>query len=757
MSHEESFKGKIGRTMRDSEPWWPEPKRSDDGSPNVVIILFDDAGFSQFGCYGSDIDTPNIDRLAAGGIRYNNYHTTALCSPTRACLLTGRNHHTVGMRVVSNIDSGYPNTRGHVTPHAATIADILREDGYATFATGKWHLAPMEEASTAGPTHNWPLNKGFDRFYGFMQGEADQFYPELTYDNHYIDTPAGPDEGYHISEDLVDQAMGFIRDLKSFRPDRPYFLYVPFGAVHAPHQAPRAYLDKYRGKFDEGWDVAREKWFKKQLDMGLIPPDTELAPHNPGVKPWDELSENEKKFAARLQEAFAAFMDHTDAQIGRLVDFIEGMGDLDNTIIMVMSDNGASQEGGPTGVMDEFRYFNNLTEDVDAIQDRLDEIGGPHSHSNYPWGWAQAGNTPLKWYKQNTFGGGVRDPLIIHWPEKIKDKGGIRGQFHHVTDIAPTLYELLGIEMPDTFGGYDQIPIAGTSMAYTFDDQDAPTKKEVQYFEMFGHRGLWADGWKAVTYHHMGHTLDDDVWELYHLDEDFSEIHNVADQYPEKLQELIELWWAEAGKHGVLPVDDQRDAHFGSQHRKGTPHSKRHYTYYPPVSHVPSEVAPTLGSRSWDMVVDIERGAVNDQGVLFVYGTQNQGVSLFIKDNHLMFDYNIFTNHHVVRSDLEIPVGRVSVGAQFRRKGSEATITLQIDNTDCGSIDVPFVIRMMSSTGMDIGLDRLSPVSDEYKDLAPFAFTGEIHQLDIDLLKYRPPGEADEEAAARFKAEMAKQ
>ncbi|MHA1257836.1 MAG: sulfatase-like hydrolase/transferase, partial [Promethearchaeota archaeon] len=331
MKSYEPFKGKIGRTTEESTPWWPLPKRSNDGSPNIVVILFDDTGFSHFGCYGSTIETPNIDKLAEGGLRYTNFHTTALCSPTRACLMTGRNHHAVGMRAVSNIDTGFPNTRGYVTPHAATMAEILHEEGYINFMLGKWHLAPMHQASTAGPFDHWPLQRGFDRFYGFLQGETNQFYPELTYDNHHIDPPYGPEEGYHVSEDLVDQAIGFIRDTKSIRPDRPFFTYLAFGATHAPHQAPQEYLDKYRGKFDAGWDVIREEWYQRQLKMGVIPPGTDLAPRNPGVQPWEKLSENQKKLANRLQEAFAAFLDHTDHQIGRLVSFLEEMGELDNT------------------------------------------------------------------------------------------------------------------------------------------------------------------------------------------------------------------------------------------------------------------------------------------------------------------------------------------------------------------------------------------------------------------------------------------
>jgi arylsulfatase A-like enzyme len=755
MSKRQIFKGVIGRTVADSTPWWPEPKRSGDGSPNVVLILFDDTGFAHFGCYGSTIETPNIDRLAAGGIRFTNFHTTALCSPTRACLLTGRNHHTVGMRAVSNFNTGFPHMRGHITPQAATIAEILREEGYATLMAGKWHLAPMEEASAAGPFDHWPLQRGFDRFYGFLQGETDQFYPELYYDNHPVDPPFGPEKGYHLTEDLVDKSISFIRDSKSIRPDRPFFLYLAFGATHAPHQAPPEFIRKYRGRFDAGWDVLREEWYQRQLQMGIIPPGTRLAPRNPGVRPWAELSENEKRFALRLQEAFAGFLDHTDHHIGRLLSFLEEIGEYENTLIILLSDNGASQEGGPTGVMDEFKYFNLVPENVDAVQSRLDEIGGPHSHSNIPWGWAQAGNCPLKWYKQNTFGGGVRDPLIVHWSARVKDPGGIRTQFHHVTDVVPTILELLEITPPDTYHGWEQIPISGTSMVYALNSAQEKSRKGPQYFEMFGHRGIWYDGWKAVTYHRPGTPFDEDEWELYHLDEDFSETRNLAQDHPEKLRELIDLWWVEAGRHGVLPLDDRTIELFRPSFRPGTPHAGRRYVYYPPISHLPAEVSPSLGNRSWVMTAEVEQVDPLKGGVLVAQGTQNVGFSWYIKDERLVFDYNIFTDHHVVRSNQKVPSSVKKLGVRFIRDGKKGTIQLMIDGTECGTLKVPFVLRMISSTGMDIGRDGLSPVTDDYT--APFPFSGIIRKLTIELPPYRPPSEEKTDAAVNQRVEMARQ
>ncbi|HEX7442346.1 MAG TPA: arylsulfatase, partial [Acidimicrobiales bacterium] len=550
--------------------------------------------------------------------------------------------------------------------------------------------------------------------------ETDQFHPELVYDNHAVEPPTSPDEGYHLSEDLVDHAISFIHDTKSIRPDRPFFTYLAFGAMHAPHQAPASYLDKYRGRFDAGWDVARDAWFARQLEMGVVPAGTELAPRNPGVEAWDTLPQNQRRLAARLQEAFAAFLEHTDDQIGRLVSALENLGELDNTLILLLSDNGASQEGGPFGVMHEMKYFNFLVETPDEAVERIDDIGGPHSHANYPWGWAQAGNTPFKWYKQNTHEGGVHVPLIAHWPARITEVGGLRDQFHHVTDIAPTVFETVGVEPPSVYRGLDQIPIAGTSLRYTFDDPDADGRKLVQYYEMMGHRGIYADGWKAVTRHIHGVPFDDDDWELYHLDEDRSECRNLAADFPDKVTELIDLWWHEAEEHGVLPLDDRTIELFSTRYRDRSPHpTSRRYTYYPPMSPLPGQVAPSLGGRGWDMTATIERpdGA---GGVLYASGTENSGVSLFIQDDHLVFDYNCFGDHFLVESEAAVPVGPSTVGVQFRRTGKAGSATLIVGDSSSGTMDVPFAMTMISSVGPSVGYDHGSPVSERYSGHFPF-------------------------------------
>jgi arylsulfatase len=743
----DTFEGVIGRTQAESTPWWSTPPNPGADAPNVVLVLLDDTGFAHLGCYGSDLATPNIDRLAAGGLRYSNFHVTPLCSPTRASLLTGRNHHTVGMRSLSNFDSGYPHMRGHITNHAATVAEVLRDEGYATFAVGKWHLCTMENASAAGPYDQWPCQRGFDRYYGFLEGETDQFYPELVYDNHSVEPPATPEEGYHLSEDLVDHALGFIRDTVSIRPDRPFFTYLAFGAMHAPHQAPAAYLEKYRGKFDEGWDVARDRWFARQLEMGLLPADTQLAPRNPGVEPWDELSSNQQLLAARLQEAFAAFLEHTDDQVGRLVDGLEELGRLDNTLFILLSDNGASQEGGPFGLLHEMKYFNFILDDPDQAVERVDDIGGPHSHTNYPWGWAQAGNTPFKWYKQNTHEGGVHVPLIMHWPSGIAGRGELRDQFHQVNDIVPTIYETIGIEAPSTYHGLEQLPISGVSMGYSFDHPDRPTTKQVQYYEMMGHRALYADGWKAVTRHQSGVPFEHDDWELYHLAVDRSETHNLASAMPEKVREMVDLWWTEAEQQGVLPLDDRTIELFMPRYRDHSPHpTSRHYSYFPPISPLPGQVAPPLGGRGFEMTALIERPDGAD-GVLYASGTQNSGVSLFVQNGRLVFDYNCFGDHHLVESDRPVPAGSSAIGVRFRRTGKGGEATLLIGDQACGSMTVPFVMTLISSVGPSIGYDHGSPVSERYAD--HFPFEGRLVRLDVSLVT---PESSD--AAAQAEADQ---
>ncbi len=747
MAQKYEFQGKIGRYVADSEAWYPEPAHPGADAPNVIIVLLDDTGFAQMGCFGSDIDTPNLDALAANGLQFTNFHVTPLCSPTRAALLTGRANHAVGMRTVSNFSTGFPNQLGHISDHAATVAEVLGDAGYGTFCVGKWHLAPMEQCSAAGPFDQWPLARGFNRFYGFLDGETDQFYPELVADNHPVDPPAGPDEGYHLSQDLVDNALRIIADFKGVRPDRPFLGYVAFGATHAPHQAPASYMAKYRGRFDEGWDVIRERWFRKQIETGVIPPDTQLAPRNPGVKPWDELSDNEKRLAARMQEAFAAFLDHTDDQIGRLVEGLRKLGQLDNTILVVHADNGASQEGGPFGVMHEMKFFNGIIEMPDEAIKNIDEIGGPNSHCNYPWGWAQCGNTPYRWYKQNTHEGGVHVPMIFHWPAGVPDaeKGTKRDQFVFVSDIVPTVYDIVGVTPPAVRRGLEQLPVTGRSFRSVLRDAHAPATNTVQYFENAGSLAVVAGEWKAVLKHTMGQPYGDEKWELYHLARDRSECNDLAEQEPGKLDELVALWWEQAETHGVLPLDDRGVQLFGARFRRNSPHPEdRRYVYRPPMSPMPGQATAGLGGRNVDLYAQVNF-TPGDEGVLYATGTQNSGLSLFIQNDRLVLDYNAFGDHTIIESPGAVPAGSHELRVLLRRgEGMAGTITLQIDGADVATADVSLYMRMMSSVGPSIGYDHGSPVSERYD--APYEYTGDLVEVVIEAGKPRADVRAAESA-----------
>ena len=751
MTRQSRFDGTIGRTLADSQAWFDEPPHPGPDAPNVMVVLLDDTGFAQLGCYGSDIDTRNIDALAANGLQFTNFHVTPLCSPTRAALLTGRSQHAAGMRTVSNFRTGFPHQLGHIANEASTVAEVLREQGYATFCVGKWHLAPMEQCSAAGPFDQWPLARGFDRFYGFLDGETDQFHPQLVSDNHPIEPPGRPQDGYHLSEDLVDQALKMVSDSRGVRPDRPFFLYLPFGATHAPHQAPASYLAKYRGAFDDGWDVARQQWFDRQIARGVVPAGTELAPRNPGVDAWDGLGDNQRRLACRLQEAFAAFLDHTDDQIGRLVDGLREMGELDNTILLVLADNGASQEGGPFGVMHEMKFFNGLLDTPDDVMDRLDDIGGPHSHTNYPWGWAQCGNAPFKWYKQNTHEGGVHVPMVVHYPRRVAadQRGTIRDQFVYVSDIVPTIYDLLGVTPPQIYRGIEQLPVTGRSFAGVLDDPNAPAANTVQYFEMMGSRAIVAGEWKAVCKHLPGTDFQTEQWELYHLATDFSECHDQAGAQPERLAAMIDLWWAEAEKNSVLPLDDRTIELFGARFRPHSPHPvDQRYVYRPPMSPLPGQAAAAIGGRDFDLTARISRTAGQD-GVLFATGTENSGIAVFIQDDRFVVDYNAFNDHAMIASTVAVPTGDSTLVARLRRgAGRSGSISLEVNGQPAGAVELPLVMMMISSVGASIGYNHGSAVSDRYE--APFTFAGTLHSLEIQLIDDDGPAAQQARAAAEM-------
>ncbi len=725
----------VGNTVAESTPWWPDPVTPPMGSPNVVVIVLDDVGFADLGCFGSEIDTPHMDALAAGGLRYNNFHTTAVCSPTRACLLTGRNHHSVGMAVVSNWDTGFPGCTGRITNRAATLAEMLRPVGYSTFAVGKWHLAPIEDTTPAGPFDQWPLQRGFDRFYGFMDGATNHWDPDLVADNHHFDRPERP--GYHLTEDLVDQAIAMVTGQTSAWPERPFFLYLGFGTGHYPLHAPKPYVDRYDGRYDTGWGAVRQERFARQKTIGIIPADTELPPFNPGVPDWGELSTDEQKVAARMQQAYSGMLTHTDEHLGRLVAALGEIGRLDNTVFVLLSDNGATAEGGPSGHENAMRYVNGLDPRPIAHQlADIDGIGGPDSWVVYPMGWAMAGNTPLKWYKQNTHAGGVRDPLIISWAAGIDEKGAVRPQYHHVSDIAPTLLEIIGLNPPAEMAGVPQIPMEGTSMAYTFSNGQAPTTKAEQYYEMLGHRAMWADGWKAVTRHVQGESFDDDRWELYHLDRDFSETRDLADTEPDRLASLIDRWWAAARAHQVLPLDDRILERFHVP--KPRPITSRSRFVYYPGTYIPSDGCPDLKNVSYAITVEMDRGD-HDDGTLVACGDVSSGFALFIQDDRLVWDYNMAWEHYTAVSEHPLPSGPLTVTAAFERTGDHAGVgRLAVNGTGTASVAMPRTHSThIHAVGISVGFTRAPSPSPRYT--GRFPFTGRITRAIIDLADDRQP------------------
>lgn len=563
------YEATIGRTFAESEPHHPARTSVPAGAPNIVMVILDDLGFSDFGCFGSEIETPTADRLAAEGVRFTNFHVPPVCSPSRACLLTGRNHHAAGMGLVPNFPMGYPGYRGSLHHSTATLGEMLQPLGYSTFAAGKWHLSPMADFTGAGPFDQWPVQRGFDRYYGNPDGMTNQWRPDLVEDNHWTDTPDDP--GYHFSADIVDRSIDMIRGHRNGSEDRPFFLYLAFCAPHFPHHVPKEYVDKYVDVFEKGWDATRADRLARQKELGVVAPGTELPPRNPGVKAWDDYDVEAQRAMRQLQAAFAGMVEHTDEQLGRLVDELASMGELDHTIFLLFSDNGASQEGGEVGSLNSMRYF--LTgfdpdRELSEIGDNLDTIGGPEWWNNYGIGWSMASNTPLKRWKQDTHGGGVRSPLIVRYPSAIEDPGSVRGQFAHVVDVLPTLLDYVGVEAPEVVKGVEQKPLSGTSFRSCLENSGAGAARQTQYFEVNGQRAIWHEGWKAVTHHEPELSMlflgsgsaaeetdfDADQWELYHLDEDWNEVHDLAQDEPERLAHLIDLWWAEAERNDVLPL-----------------------------------------------------------------------------------------------------------------------------------------------------------------------------------------------------------
>jgi arylsulfatase A-like enzyme len=774
-----AFNGVIGRTFDVSQPAWPRPLRAKEGAPNVLFIILDDTGFGQLGCYGSPIATPHLDGLAKNGLCYNNMHTTALCSPTRSCVLTGRNHHSNAMSSITETSTGYPGSNGYIPFENGFLSEMLLQHGYNTYALGKWHLTPADQISAAGPYDRWPAGRGFERYYGFLGGETHQYYPELVYDNHTVEPEKTPEEGYHLTEDLVDKAISFIADGKQVAPNKPFFMYFCTGAMHAPHHVPKEWADKYKGQFDDGWEAYREKVFKRQKELGIVPKDAELSRQDPDVTPWKDCSADEKKLYARMMEVFAGFLTHTDYHIGRLLEFLKNLGELDNTLIMVLSDNGASSEGGPTGMVNEALFFNNVQGSVQENLAALDKLGGPEVCNHYAWGWTWAGNTPFRRWKRETYRGGVSDPFIVHWPKGIKAKGQVRTQYAHAIDMVPTVLEALGIEPPESIKGVTQSPIEGFSFSHTFDKAKAPSKHLTQYFEMFGHRSIYQDGWRAVcpwpgpSFAEAGKffgepldaptltELDAKGWELYHVAEDFAENHNIADQDRAKLIEMIGQWYVEAGKYNVLPIDSRGTQRLADERPK-IAEDRTAFTLYPHTQGVPSNAVPPLLNRPHSITADVELPKGGGEGVLLAQGASDGGFSFYIQGGRLRYAYNyVGRNLYYIESTGPLPEGRHKLRFEFEvtgkpdiahGKGAPGRGQLYIDGKLAGQGDIPLTnpLSLGLLSAITCGADAGSPVTPKYQP--PFLCTARIYSVTVDV-----SGELIKDDAAKMRAVMARQ
>ena len=754
------FGGVINADIRDSVPDWApfEAPRAPDSAPSVVYIVLDDVGFSAMSCYGGPIETPNIDRIAAAGVRFTQWHTTALCSPTRSCLLTGRNHTRNSMACITEAAIGFPNASGMIPPQNGMISEILAERGWNTYMVGKWHLCPTDEMNLAATRRNWPTGRGFERYYGFLGAETNQWYPDLVYDNHPVDAPRSPEEGYHLTDDITDKALEFIKDAKAVAPDKPFFLYYAPGACHAPHHAPREWIERHVGKFDMGYEAVREQTLARQKQMGIVPADTELPALNPigtpqtrtgpdgkpfpvvdYTKPWDTLSDDEKRLYRRMAEVYAGFLAHADHHIGRLLDYLEDTGQRDNTLVILVSDNGASGEGGPDGSVNENKLFNGMPDDLQQNLALIGELGGPKTYNHYPNGWAMAFNTPFKMWKRYEFNGGTADPCIISWPAGINHGGELRHQYHHAIDVAPTILDLLAVTPPDAIKGYVQVPFDGVSMRYSLDDPSAPSARKTQFYSMLGSRGIWHDGWKAVTTHPTisgwSH-FNDDTWELYHTDVDRSELHDLAGEHPDKLREMINLWFAEAGANGAFPLDDRSALEILSTPRPQLASPRDRYIYYPDVADVPETQAVNVRNRSFTIGAQVDIPTPGAEGVLFAHGARFGGHALYVKDNRLHY-VNSFVGvtEQKVAATEDLPTGEnLILSASFDKDGEDspgvATGTLSLYHGDRkvgeGRIKTqpgPFEV---AGEGLCVGRDSGAAVTDDYPGRPPHRFTGGV-------------------------------
>ncbi|RYZ42838.1 MAG: arylsulfatase [Myxococcaceae bacterium] len=743
-------KARIGLTYKDSKADFPPLQGAPEKAPNILLVLLDDVGFGWSSAFGGLVEMPVAERLARGGLKYCQFNTTALCSPTRAALLTGRNHHSVSSGNIGEVATGFPGYTGIIPKSCCTIAEVLRENGYATSWFGKNHNVPDNQTSPAGPFDNWPTQRGFDYFYGFIGGETDQFYPALYRGTTPVEANRKPAEGYQLTRDLADECIQWMKQQKSIAPGRPFFTYFSPGAAHAPHQPPLDWRGRHAGKFDMGWDAYRRQVWQRQLELGVIPPGTQLTERPSEIPAWDEATPEQQRFYIRLMENYADFLSHADHEVGRVLETLQDLGEKDNTLVMyIIGDNGSSAEGSLTGTLNEIAVLGGDVPDINDILPRIGEIGLPGTSPHYPVGWAWAGDTPFQWTKQiASHFGGTRNPMIVSWPREVEDKGGVRFQFHHVIDILPTLLEVIGISEPTVMHGVPQKPIEGTSLAYTFDAKhaDAPSHRTTQYFEMFANRALYHDGWMASCRHgrlpwvNMGSVdFEEDRWELYDLRKDFSQAEDLAAKHPEKLRELQDLFMVEAAKYNVLPLDDRFVERADVSLRPSWFHGRERVTFYEGMTYLPEGSAPKTHNVSYTLtaVVDIPEGGA--EGVIICLGGDVGGWTLYVKDRRLVYHYNFFD---MVRSEAvsseEVPSGRVELSMVFTNEsttlGGPANVQLFINGRGVGEVHLERQTRARFSVEcMDVGMDNRAPVSPKYRDRMPFKFTGRIEHVTFEF------------------------
>jgi len=714
------------------------------GAPNVVIVLIDDIGFGHTAPFGGPVETPTLEALAAGGLKFNRFHTTALCSPTRTALLTGRNHHVNNAGAIMEVATGFPGNTGVRPQSVAPLAEILRLNGYSTAAFGKYHETAPWEASVSGPFDRWPTRSGFDKFYGFIGGETNQWAPAIYDGIARIEPPQDPN--YHFTTDMTNQAIAWMRFQQALTPDKPFYMYFATGATHAPHHVPKEWIEKYRGRFDDGWDALRERTLARQIELGVVPAGTELTPRPAEIPAWDSLSADRKRLFARQMETFAGFAAHTDHEVGRLVEALRGMDELDNTLILyIVGDNGSSAEGGPDGTYNELLALNGIVSDIASQLPHIDDWGGPSTFPHFSIGWAHAGNTPFQWTKQvASHFGGTRNPLVVHWPERIAAEGGVRSQFHHVIDVAPTVLEAAGIPEPKSVNGTPQRAMDGVSMLYAIAEPAAPDRRTTQYFEMFGNRAIYHEGWVAATRHSLPWLMvdlppfDRDRWELYHVAEDFSQAHDLAAANPQKLAELKAVFEKEAIRNHVYPLDDRRSERFDAKiaGRPDLMGERKSLTLYSGMTGIAENAFLNLKGRSYTLTAEIEVPAAGAAGVIIAQAGRFGGWSLYLKDGKAHHVYNFGgLEWSTATSASALAPGRHTIHYEFTYDGGGpgkgGTGRLSIDGGPAVEVRVARTIPFMFSgdEGVDVGADLETQVTDAYGPAN--RFTGTIHRVTV--------------------------